>query len=64
LLRDHVTLCVEHAIASGDKEDQRLKIKELTSLRHGYERRITLIRLGAIAEPALCVTDPRKAINL
>jgi hypothetical protein len=55
---------VEHAIASGDKEDQRLKIKELTSLRHGYERRITLIRLGAIAEPALCVTDPRKAINL
>ena len=29
LLRDHVAHCVEYAIASGDKADQRLKIKEL-----------------------------------
>jgi len=32
LLRDHVVHCVEHAIATGDKADQRLKIKELMSL--------------------------------
>ena len=32
LLRDHVAHCVEHAIATGDKADQRLKIKELMSL--------------------------------
>jgi len=32
LLRDHIAHCVEHAIASGDKEDQRLKIRELMSL--------------------------------
>jgi DNA-binding FrmR family transcriptional regulator len=32
LVRDHVSHCVEHAIASGDKADQRLKIKELMSL--------------------------------
>ncbi len=32
LLRDHVAHCVEHAIASGDREDQRLKIRELMSL--------------------------------
>ncbi|KJC56603.1 copper-sensing transcriptional repressor CsoR family protein [Bradyrhizobium sp. LTSPM299] len=32
LLRDHVAHCVEHAIAAGDKADQRLKIKELMSL--------------------------------
>jgi CsoR family transcriptional regulator, copper-sensing transcriptional repressor len=29
ILRDHVAHCVEHAIASGDKADQRRKIKEL-----------------------------------
>jgi DNA-binding FrmR family transcriptional regulator len=29
LLRDHVGHCVEHAIASGDKGDQRKKIAEL-----------------------------------
>jgi CsoR family transcriptional regulator, copper-sensing transcriptional repressor len=29
ILRDHVTHCVEHAIASGDKADQREKIAEL-----------------------------------
>ncbi|MBN9588070.1 MAG: transcriptional regulator [Alphaproteobacteria bacterium 64-11] len=29
LLRDHVGHCVEHAIASGDKTDQRRKIAEL-----------------------------------
>ena len=32
LLRDHVAHCVEYAIASGDKADQRLKIKELMGL--------------------------------
>jgi CsoR family transcriptional regulator, copper-sensing transcriptional repressor len=29
ILRDHVSHCVEHAIASGDKQDQRTKIKEI-----------------------------------
>lgn len=29
ILRDHVAHCVEHAIASGDKEDQRRKVAEL-----------------------------------
>jgi DNA-binding FrmR family transcriptional regulator len=32
LLRDHVGHCVEHAIASGDKNDQREKIEELMSV--------------------------------
>ena len=29
ILRDHVAHCVEHAIASGDKRDQRKKISEI-----------------------------------
>jgi DNA-binding FrmR family transcriptional regulator len=29
VLRDHVAHCVEHAIASGNKADQREKITEL-----------------------------------
>jgi CsoR family transcriptional regulator, copper-sensing transcriptional repressor len=29
ILRDHVSHCVEHAIASGDKKDQRRKITEI-----------------------------------
>jgi DNA-binding FrmR family transcriptional regulator len=29
ILRDHVAHCVEHAIRSGDKADQRRKIAEL-----------------------------------
>lgn len=29
VLREHVSHCVEHAIASGDKDDQRQKIAEL-----------------------------------
>ncbi|MDX2264759.1 MAG: metal-sensitive transcriptional regulator [Hyphomicrobiales bacterium] len=29
LLRNHVSHCVEHAIASGDAEDQRRKVAEL-----------------------------------
>ncbi|MGE0566102.1 MAG: metal-sensitive transcriptional regulator [Pseudolabrys sp.] len=29
ILREHVAHCVEHAIASGDKKDQRQKIAEL-----------------------------------
>jgi DNA-binding FrmR family transcriptional regulator len=29
ILRDHVAHCVEHAIASGDKRDQREKIAEI-----------------------------------
>jgi DNA-binding FrmR family transcriptional regulator len=29
ILRDHVSHCVEHAIASGNKADQRKKIEEL-----------------------------------
>jgi len=29
VLRDHVAHCVEHAIATGDKADQRRKVAEL-----------------------------------
>ena len=29
ILRDHVAHCVQHAITSGDKDDQRRKIAEL-----------------------------------
>jgi CsoR family transcriptional regulator, copper-sensing transcriptional repressor len=29
ILRDHVAHCVEHAIASGNRDDQRKKIAEL-----------------------------------
>jgi len=29
ILRGHVAHCVEHAIASGDKADQRRKVREL-----------------------------------
>jgi DNA-binding FrmR family transcriptional regulator len=32
ILRDHVSHCVEHAIASGDKADQRAKIAELMAV--------------------------------
>jgi CsoR family transcriptional regulator, copper-sensing transcriptional repressor len=32
ILRDHVSHCVEHAIASGDKADQRRKIAELMAV--------------------------------
>lgn len=32
ILRDHVDHCVEHAIASGDKKDQRRKISELMAV--------------------------------
>jgi len=32
VLKDHVAHCVEHAIASGDKSDQREKIAELMAV--------------------------------
>lgn len=32
LLKDHVSHCVEHAISSGDKADQRRKIAELMAV--------------------------------
>ena len=32
ILRDHVGHCVEHAIASGDKKDQRKKISEIIEI--------------------------------
>ena len=34
ILRDHVAHCVEHAIASGNKADQRRKVAELIDLLH------------------------------
>ena len=35
ILRDHVAHCVEHAIASGDKAEQRRKVTELIDvLKH------------------------------
>jgi DNA-binding FrmR family transcriptional regulator len=32
ILRDHVSHCVEHAIASGNKSDQRKKISEIIEI--------------------------------
>ena len=38
ILQDHVAHCVEHAIASGDKDDQRQKIAELMDVVRRAER--------------------------
>jgi DNA-binding FrmR family transcriptional regulator len=38
ILRDHVANCVEHAIASGNKADQRRKIEELMTVVSRAER--------------------------
>ncbi|MFG1371861.1 metal-sensitive transcriptional regulator [Xanthobacter oligotrophicus] len=38
VLRDHVAHCVEHAIRSGDAEDQRRKVKELMDVIVRAER--------------------------
>ncbi|MGE3150671.1 MAG: metal-sensitive transcriptional regulator [Pseudorhodoplanes sp.] len=38
VLRDHVSHCVEHAIASGNKAEQRKKIEELMQVVGRAER--------------------------
>ena len=38
ILRDHVAHCVEHAISSGNKADQRRKIEELMAVVSRAER--------------------------
>lgn len=38
ILKDHVAHCVEHAIASGDKRDQRRKVSELMDVLSRVER--------------------------
>jgi CsoR family transcriptional regulator, copper-sensing transcriptional repressor len=38
VLRDHVGHCVEHAIASGDKSEQRRKIAELMDVLSRTDR--------------------------
>ncbi len=38
VLKDHVSHCVEHAIASGDKSEQRRKITELMAVIGRAER--------------------------
>jgi len=38
ILRDHVAHCVEHAIASGDAEEQRRKVTELMQVFARTER--------------------------
>jgi len=38
ILKDHVSHCVEHAIASGDEADQRQKIAELMAVVGRAER--------------------------
>lgn len=38
VLKDHVAHCVEHAITSGDKADQRRKIAELMDVFGRVER--------------------------
>jgi DNA-binding FrmR family transcriptional regulator len=39
ILRDHVAHCVEHAIASGNKSEQRKKVAELMDVFARAERR-------------------------
>ena len=38
ILQDHVAHCVEHAIASGNKADQRKKIEELMAVVRRADR--------------------------
>jgi DNA-binding FrmR family transcriptional regulator len=38
IMRDHVSHCVEHAIASGDKDDQRQKVSEIMDVLARAER--------------------------
>jgi DNA-binding FrmR family transcriptional regulator len=38
ILRDHVGHCVEHAVAAGNKADQRRKIEELMAVVSRAER--------------------------
>lgn len=38
ILRDHVAHCVEHAIASGDAEEQRQKVAELLQVLSRSDR--------------------------
>ena len=38
VLKDHVAHCVEHAITSGDKADQRRKIAELMAVIERADR--------------------------
>ncbi len=38
VLRDHIAHCVEHAIASGNKADQRRKVAELMDVLERAER--------------------------
>lgn len=38
ILNDHVAHCVEHAIASGDKDDQRRKVAEIMEVLARAER--------------------------
>ena len=38
ILRDHVAHCVEHAITSGNKADQRRKVAELMDVTRAAQR--------------------------
>lgn len=38
ILRDHISHCVEHAIASGNKAEQRRKVEELMAVVSRAER--------------------------
>jgi DNA-binding FrmR family transcriptional regulator len=38
ILRDHVAHCVEHAIVSGDKHDQRQKVAEIMDVLERVHR--------------------------
>ena len=52
VLRDHVAHCVEGAIASGNRADQRKKIAELMEV---LGRAVRLARLASKISLALCV---------
>ena len=72
ILRDHVAHCVEHAITSGDKADQRRKIAELMDVvgraeRFGGESVVNARVTAAVSNPERCrgaILKIRSLLNL
>jgi len=58
ILKDHVSHCVEHAIASGDKADQRAKIAELMAVIGRAARPDRGMHGLGVAAPDLPAPDP------
>src|SRR2546430_15568034 len=54
VLRDHVSHCVEHAITSGNKADQREKIAELMAVIGRSDREYRRDQRGAVSRDDGC----------